>query len=519
MKIETALLSVYNKEGVVELAQRLTDMGIRILSTGGTSTVLKKAGIPVVAISEYTGFPEILDGRVKTLHPRVHGGILARHDDPGHQQTLQENDSSPIGLVVVNLYPFSQTIQVEGVTIEEAIEQIDIGGPTMIRAAAKNHKYATVLVDPADYTKIVEELESHSGETSQATRRSLAGKAFHHTASYDAAIVGYFEGLDSEQEGLPAALNLGLLQKSSLRYGENPHQRAALYQPWFLPSTGLINAQQHQGKELSFNNYLDLESAWNLTSEFEDPFCAIIKHTNPCGAALGAGLPEAYEKALACDPVSAFGSIVAFNREVDGETAELMRSLFIEAVIAPGYHGDAVEIFSKKKNLRVMEMEKQALQPDPAGKWFDFKKISGGFLVQDRDLYYMKSEDLKTVTQRAPTEKEKKDLLFAWEVCKHVKSNAIVYARDGQTLGVGAGQMSRVDSVRLAVEKAQLSLENCVLASDAFFPFRDAIDEAAKTGVKAIIQPGGSIRDEEAIKAANEHGMAMVFTGIRHFRH
>ena len=300
MKIETALLSVYNKEGVVELAQRLTDMGIRILSTGGTSTVLKKAGIPVVAISEYTGSPEILDGRVKTLHPRVHGGILARHDDPGHQQTLQENDISPIALVVVNLYPFSQTIQVEGVTIAQAIEQIDIGGPTMIRAAAKNHKYATVLVDPADYTKVVEELDSHSGETSQATRRSLAGKAFHHTASYDAAIAGYFEGLDSEQEGLPAALNLSLVRKSSLRYGENPHQRAALYQPWFSPSAGLISARQHQGKELSFNNYLDLESAWNLTSEFEEPFCAIIKHTNPCGAALGSGLSDAYEKALAC---------------------------------------------------------------------------------------------------------------------------------------------------------------------------------------------------------------------------
>lgn len=518
MKIETALLSVYNKDGVVELAKSLTEMGVRILSTGGTSSVLKKAGVPVVGVSEYTGSPEILDGRVKTLHPRVHGGILARHDDPGHQQTLQENDISAIGLVVVNLYPFSETIQKEGVTIEQAIEQIDIGGPTMIRAAAKNHKYTTVLVDPADYAKVVEEIGSQ-GETSEATRRSLAGKAFHHTASYDAAIAGYFEGLDSEDEGLPPALNLALLQKSSLRYGENPHQRAALYQPWFMPAAGLVSARQHQGKELSFNNYLDLESAWNLAGEFEDPFCAIIKHTNPCGAALGAGLPEAYEKALACDPLSAFGSVVAFNREVDADTAELMRSLFVEAVVAPGYHKDALEIFSKKKNLRVMEMGEQAIKPDPAGKWFDFKKISGGFLVQDRDLYYMKSKDLKTVTERVPTKEETKDLLFSWEVCKHVKSNAIVYARDGQTIGVGAGQMSRVDSVRLAAQKAQLSLENCVLASDAFFPFRDAIDEAAGNGVRAIIQPGGSIRDEEAIEAANEHDIAMVFTGIRHFRH
>ena len=519
MKIETALMSVYNKEGIVELAQRLTEMGIRILSTGGTSEVLQKAGIPVIAISEYTGSPEILDGRVKTLHPRIHGGILARHDDSAHQKVLQENEISAIGLVVVNLYPFSETIQDEGVTMEEAIEQIDIGGPTMIRAAAKNHKYTTVVVDSADYRDVVAEIGEHSGETREATRRWLARKAFHHTAAYDSAIAGYFEGLESQREGLPPAINLALLQKSSLRYGENPHQAAALYQPWFSPSAGLVSAKQHQGKELSFNNYLDLDSAWNLCSEFEEAACAIIKHTNPCGAALGSDLPAAYEKALACDPISAFGSIVAFNREVHGDTAEMMRSLFIEAVIAPGYHEEALEIFAKKKNLRVMEMGEQVLQLDPAGKWFDFKKIWGGFLVQNKDLYYMKRGELKTVTERSPAEDETRDLLFAWVVCKHVKSNAIVYARGGQTVGVGAGQMSRVDSVRLAAEKAQLSLENCVLASDGFFPFRDAIDEAARAGVRAVIQPGGSIRDEEAIGAANEHGMAMVFTGIRHFKH
>ena len=519
MKIETALLSVYDKEGVVELAERLTEMKIQILSTGGTAGVLKKVGIPVIAVSDYTGSPEILDGRVKTLHPRIHGGILARHGDSAHQAVLQENEMSAIGLVVVNLYPFSKTIEREGMTMEEAIEQIDIGGPTMIRGAAKNHKYTTVLVDPSDYLEVLAEMGEQAGETKEATRRRLASKAFHHTVGYDAAIAGYFEDQKSPTEALPTTINLALMQKSSLRYGENPHQAAGLYQPWFSPSAGLVSAKQHQGKELSFNNYLDLESAWNFCSEFEEPCCVIIKHTNPCGAAQSSELPEAYEKALACDPLSAFGSVVAFNREVNGDTAELMRSLFIEAVIAPGFHGDALELFSKKKNLRVMEMGENALQRDPAGKWFDFKKISGGFLVQNKDLYYMKRGELKTVTERAPTDDETDDLLFAWVVSKHVKSNAIVYARGGQTVGIGGGQMSRVDSVRLGAEKAQLSLENSVLASDGFFPFRDAIDEAAGAGVKAVIQPGGSIRDEEAIAAANEHGMAMVFTGIRHFKH
>ncbi|MEE8350428.1 MAG: bifunctional phosphoribosylaminoimidazolecarboxamide formyltransferase/IMP cyclohydrolase [Acidobacteriota bacterium] len=518
MKIETALVSVYNKEGVVELGRRLVEMGVRIFSTGGTARALKEAGVSVVAISDYTGFPEILDGRVKTLHPRVHGGILARHDDPAHQKALEDHEISPIGLVVVNLYPFSETVQRPGVTISEAVEQIDVGGPTMIRAAAKNHQHTTVVVDPQDYQDVLAQMEENDETTRDETRRSLAGKAFQHTAAYDAAIAGFFDSLESGDEGLPSAINLALKQHSALRYGENPHQNAALYQPLLAPPTGVVKGKQHQGKELSFNNYLDLESAWNLCREFQNPACAIIKHTNPCGTALGADLAEAYRKALACDPVSAFGSIIALNRSVDEETAELMRPLFVECVIAPAYDAAALAIFSKKKNLRVMEMGLDDLERsgDPLG--LDFKKISGGFLVQDRDVH-QPLEDLKTVTDRAPSDEELKDLLFAWTVAKHVKSNAIVLVRNQQALGVGAGQMSRVDSVRLAAERAQLDLENCVMASDGFFPFRDGLDEAVKSGVRAIIQPGGSKRDEDVIAAANEHGLAMVLTGIRHFKH
>ena len=518
MKIETALVSVYNKEGVVELGQRLTEMGVRILSTGGTSQVLEEAGVPVVAISEHTGFPEILGGRVKTLHPRVHGGILARHDDPAHQKALEENEIAPIGLVVVNLYPFSETIQKPGVTTEEAIEQIDIGGPTMVRAAAKNHHYTTVVVDPSEYADVLTQMEENDGATSEEKRRSLACKAFHHTATYDTRIAGFFRGLESEEGGLPPVIELGLEQKNRLRYGENPHQQAALYQPLFAPEAGLVGGKQHQGKELSFNNYWDLESAWNLCQEFQDPACAIIKHTNPCGTALGSDLAEAYEKALACDPVSAFGSIVALNRRVDEKTAELVSQLFVECVIAPAYDTAALARFSKKKNLRVMEMGGEVPEEQGAQAGLDFKKISGGFLVQDRDMY-RPLENLKTATERAPTDEETRDLLFAWTVSKHVKSNAIVLVRDSQTLGVGAGQMSRVDSVRLAAQKAQLDLENCAMASDGFFPFRDAVDEAVQAGVRAVIQPGGSKRDEEVIAAANEHGVAMLLTGVRHFKH
>ncbi len=517
MKIETALVSVYDKEGVVELGRRLDGMGIRILSTGGTSRALEEAGVPVVPISEHTGFPEILDGRVKTLHPRVHGGILARHDDPAHQQALQENEIVPIGLVVVNMYPFTETLQKPGVTTDEAIEQIDIGGPTMVRAAAKNHQHTTVVVDPADYPEVMSQLEESDGSTTEEKRRSLARKAFYHTAAYDTAIAGFFRSLESEEEGLPPVIDLGLEQKSTLRYGENPHQQAALYRPLFAPEAGLVAGRQHQGKELSFNNYWDLEAAWNLCQEFQSAACAIIKHTNPCGTALGASLAEAYEKALACDPVSAFGSIVALNRLVDEKAAELISQLFVECIVAPAYEPAALAIFAKKKTLRVMEMG-EGIPQEQGAQGLDFKKISGGFLVQDKDAY-KPVENLKTATQRAPTDEETQDLAFAWTVAKHVKSNAIVFARNGQTLGVGAGQMSRVDSVRLAAEKAQLDLENCVMASDGFFPFRDALDEAVKSGVQAVIQPGGSKRDDEVTAAADEQGVAMVLTGVRHFKH
>jgi len=520
MKVEFALISVSNKEGLVDFARELHDLGIKILSTGGTGRAIEAAGLPCTRVSNHTGFPEILGGRVKTLHPKIHGGILARHDDRGHRKELEENDILPITLVVVNLYPFSETVAREGVTRQEAIENIDIGGPTMIRAAAKNHAYAAVVVDPGDYTRILAELKTNRGHISSEMRWDLARKAFHHTAAYDAAISAYFEKESRDEDGLPPVINLSLVRHASLRYGENPHQRAALYRPQFHPPIGLVAAKQLHGKQLSFNNYLDLQGAWSLIREFDETACAIIKHTNPCGAAVGGTLLQAYRDALSCDPVSAFGSIVAFNREVDAETAEEMRSLFVEAVIAPGYTPGALEIFSKKKNLRIMEM--------PAGKGkpvskphtgFDLKRIAGGILVQDQDVHYLSEKDLKVVTKRHPTKEEIRDLLFGWIICKHVKSNAIVYVREGRTLGIGAGQMSRVDSARIAAEKAQSPLEGAVMASDAFFPFRDGLDAAAERGIRAVIEPGGSVRDQEVIDAADEHDIAMVFTGIRHFRH
>ena len=518
MAIQTALLSVSQKDGIVELARTLVDMDIKILSTGGTARVLQEAGLTVTPISDYTGFPEILDGRVKSLHPRIHAGILARQDLPEDQKVLEENDIAPIGLVVVNLYPFVETIHQEGVTLEEAIEQIDIGGPTLVRAAAKNYRYVTVMVDPADYVHVVAEIKANQEETKAPTRQWLARKAFHHTAAYDAAVATYFESLEAQEEILPPALDFSLVRNTSLRYGENPHQRAAVYQPRFSPAAGLISAYQHQGKELSFNNYLDLDAAWNLCTEFVDPCCAVIKHSNPCGVAVDSATPEAYQRAYDCDPVSAFGSIVAFNQILDPAVAEKMSPHFVEAIIAPGYEPEALQVLSKKKKLRVMEMRESA-GDDPGKAYTDFRMISGGFLVQDKDLCVTLTKDLKTVTKREPSQDEIVDLLFAWKVCKHVKSNAIVYARSGQTLGIGAGQMSRVDSARLGVEKAHLDIKGCVMASDGFFPFRDSIDEAAQAGVRAIIQPGGSIRDKEVIEAADEHGVAMVFTGIRHFRH
>ena len=519
--METALISVSDKRGLAELAQALTARGVRILSTGGTAALLKREGIAVSSVSDHTGHPEILDGRVKTLHPRIHAGILARLDEPSHQQTLEEHGIPPISLVVANLYPFVETISRPGVALEEAVEQIDIGGPAMIRAAAKNHGHVTVVVDPDDYPSLIRSLQEGDGEIAPDLRRGLARKAFRHTARYDAAIADYLDA-QAEPEGetcdagsMPGSLTLHLKRRDSLRYGENPHQAAGLYVPQG-EARGLAAAGQIQGKQLSFNNYLDLQGAWELCCEFDEPACAIIKHNNPCGAAVGESLAAAYEKALACDPVSAFGSVIALSRSMDAEMARLMTKLFVEAVIAPGFDDEALELLAAKKNLRVMQASAPSPQPE-----LDFKRISGGFLVQDRDSRLL-GEDLRSVARRPPSDQERNDLIFAWKVCKHVKSNAIVYAREGRTLGIGAGQMSRVDSVRLAAEKAKaadLSLKGAALASDAFFPFRDGVDAAAAAGAAAVIQPGGSVRDSEVIAAADEHSMSMLLTGMRHFRH
>jgi len=516
MNIKVALLSVSDKTGLVELAGELSAMGIKILSTGGTGRTLKEAGIEYLPVSEHTGFPEILDGRVKTLHPRIHAGILARHGDQEHLDTLEEKDIPPIGLVVVNLYPFVQTVSRPGVTKSEAIEKIDIGGPTLIRAAAKNHETVTVVVDPGDYGRIVEEIRGSGGSTSGETRADLALKAFTHTASYDAAISGYLSSQGDEDE-LPEALDMSMVREASLRYGENPQQKAALYRPRFSPPGGIVAAEQMHGKHLSFNNYLDLDAV-RLVREFDETACSIIKHNNPCGSATGESVREAYVKALSCDPVSAFGSIIAFNRPVTLEAAEELSSLFVEAVVAPEYEEGSFETLSRKKNIRIMKMDPEA-RPSDITADLDIKTVSGGLLVQQLDSWLFADGQWKVVTKRQPTEEELRDLVFGWKICKHVKSNAIVFAKECTGIGIGAGQMSRVDSVRLAGTKSQHSLEGAVMASDAFFPFRDGLDEAAKLGITAVIQPGGSVRDEEVIEAADEQGLAMVFSGMRHFRH
>ncbi|GBC82605.1 Bifunctional purine biosynthesis protein PurH [bacterium HR10] len=526
LKITRALLSVSDKRGLLEFAQHLHLQGVELLSTGGTASLLREARLPVRDVSEVTGFPEILGGRVKTLHPKIHGGLLAVRQHPEHQREVEAYGLPLIDLVVVNLYPFVQTAARSEVTLTDAIENIDIGGPTLIRAAAKNFRDVAVIVDPSDYEPFLEELRAHGG-VSLATRLRLAQKAFAHVAEYDAAIADFFANrlrltdeevrVESEPE-LPTCLTLRLQQQEPLRYGENPHQKAALYRiPQDEP--GVAAARQLQGKELSFNNYLDLDAAWALVTEFSEPACVIIKHTNPCGAATGETPAAAYRKALATDPVSAFGGIVGFNRPVDEETAHALAELFLEAIIAPGYEPEALTVLSRKKNLRVMLMERASA--DGNGRWsgYDLKRIRGGILLQTRDRIGWESTTLRVVTRREPTNEELKALRFAWVVCKHVKSNAIVLARPGQLVGVGAGQMSRVDAVKLAAMKAILPIEGAVLASDAFFPFRDGVDEAARHGVRAIIQPGGSIRDAEVIAAADEHGLAMVFTGVRHFKH
>ncbi len=524
-----ALISVYDKTGVADLARQLVTLGHTVLSTGGTAETLRKAGLPVVEISHYTGHPEILEGRVKTLHPRVHGGILADPEKESHRADLVRTGIEPIGLVVVNLYPFREVASRPDARLEELIEMIDIGGPTLIRAAAKNYKHVGVVVDPADYDRVERELAGQ-GALGEPTRRMLAAKAFAHTAAYDAAIRDELSKHFATAPGAAAAgpepagprgpfprrlvLELDLLRE--LRYGENPHQRGALYGERSAGSGTIAAARQIRGKDLSFNNILDLDAAWRLVLEFGAPAAAIIKHNNPCGVGLGAGLREAFVKARRTDPASAFGGIVALNRECDLEVATEISDLFLECVIAPGYSAAAREILAKKEALRVMETGATGASPFQG---LDLRRVTGGLLAQDWDVAATDIASARVATKRAPTPEELQALDFAWRVAKHVKSNAIVLARADRTVGIGAGQMSRVDSVRLARMKAPEPTQGTVLASDAFFPFRDGLDEAAQAGITAVVQPGGSVRDAEVITAADEHGLAMVLTGVRHFRH
>jgi phosphoribosylaminoimidazolecarboxamide formyltransferase / IMP cyclohydrolase len=523
LAIERALISVYDKTGVAEFARELSSLGIEIVSTGGTAKLLRDAGIPVRDVAELTGWPEMLGGRVKTLHPKVHGGILFQRGKAEDRKQTAEHSIVPIDLVVVNLYPFSATAAKPGVTPEELIENIDIGGPAMVRSAAKNFQSVGVITDPQDYPAIAEELRG-ARELSLATRLALARKAYARTARYDGEIATELERLAANGgvalgplAQLPERIHVALERRQSMRYGENPHQAAALYVPAGRAAAGLAGAKQLQGKELSYNNLVDLDAAWALVSEFNRPAVAIIKHNNPCGAAEQDSLRDAYLKAFACDPVSAFGGVLAFNRAIDAATAEEVAKLFVECVVAPGFEPAALEKFAAKKNLRLLEMPRQA-----AARGLQLKPILGGMLVQEEDAHELTQAELKVATSRAPTDPEIRALLFAWKVAKHVKSNAILFAREGQTVGVGAGQMSRVDSVKIAVIKAataKLSLEGSVVASDAFFPFADGVEEAGKAGATAVIQPGGSLRDQDVIDAANKLGMAMVFTGVRHFRH
>src|ERR1700738_3272923 len=523
MAVQRALISVFDKTGIVDFARKLAALRIEILSTGGTAKLLREAGIAVCDVSEFTGWPEMLGGRVKTLHPKVHGGLLFRRNLPEDQKQAAEHGIAPIDLVVVNLYPFEATAAKKDLTAEELIENIDIGGPPTLPPAPQNCESVTVITDPADYDSVVKELET-SRETSLATRLELARKVFATTSGYDGMIATELERLSatanhvalSEKPILPERLHLALRRQQELRYGENPHQAAALYVPGGRPPEGLAAAKQLQGKELSYNNFVDLEAARTLAAEFRNPAAVIIKHNNPCGTAEQETLRDAYLKALACDPISAFGGALAFNRTVDAATAEEVAKLFAECIAAPTFDEKAKSIFSAKKNLRLLELP-------PAGLEFErelqLKRILGGMLVQQPDLGEISDSDLRTVTKRVPSQEEMHTMRFAWKVCKHVKSNAIVFARGGATLGVGAGQMSRVDSAKLAVMKAQTSLKGSVVASDAFFPFPDGVEEAAKAGATAVIQPGGSVRDTDVIAAADRLGLAMVFTGMRHFLH
>ena len=520
VRITRALISVSDKTGLVALGRDLAARGVQILSTGGSAQRLAEAGVPVTEVSDHTGFPEIMDGRVKTLHPRVHGGILARRDI--HAAAMAEHDIPPIDLVVVNLYPFEQTVA-KGGSFEDCVENIDIGGPAMIRAAAKNHDFVTVVTDPDDYEAVLDELARNDGATTLALRRTLAQRAYARTAAYDAAISAWFAG--QQGEVFPPRTTLSGRLSQTLRYGENPHQQAAFYVTGER-RPGVATAIQLQGKELSYNNLNDTDAAFELVAEFERPAVAIIKHANPCGVAEGDGLLDAYLRALRCDPVSAFGGIIAVNRPLDAATAEEIAKLFAEVVIAPDADEGARALLATKKNLRVLLTREM---PDPAEPGMMVKQLSGGFLLQNRDSGRIKAEELKVVTKRAPSAQELADLIFAFRIAKHVKSNAIVYAKDGATAGIGAGQMSRVDSARIAAIKsaeasraaglAEPLTKGSVVASDAFFPFADGLLAAAEAGVTAVIQPGGSIRDNEVIAAADEKGLAMVFTGMRHFRH
>jgi phosphoribosylaminoimidazolecarboxamide formyltransferase/IMP cyclohydrolase len=515
-RVSRALLSVSDKSGLADFARLLVDMDVQLVSTGGTASALREAGLPVTDVSEITGFPQIMDGRVKTLHPAVHGGLLGRRgtDDA----VMAEHGIAPIDLLVVNLYPFEQTVARPGSTREDAIENIDIGGPAMIRAAAKNHAFVACVVDPADYGEIGSELRSTGGQLGEATRRRLAAKAFAHTSTYDAAIHAYLEpGQDSGP--LPALLPLGLRKQADLRYGENPHQRAALYRAPGATADSLLNAIQHQGKALSYNNLADADAALECVKAMTGPACVIVKHANPCGVGLGDDLAQAYDRAWATDPTSAFGGIIAFNGPVDGRlAATILDRQFVEVLVAPEFGADALAACTAKQNLRVLATG--PLYPTPPG--LRIQPIEGGMLVQDKDVAPLDRRAIRVVTKRHPEAAELEDALLAWQVVRFVKSNAIVYCRNGATLGIGAGQMSRVVSAQIAAMKAaeaKLSLAGGAMASDAFFPFRDGIDTAAAHGIKTVIQPGGSVRDGEVIAAADEHGMTMIFTGMRHFRH
>ncbi len=517
--IKQALISVSDKSGVLEFAQGLTMLGVKILSTGGTAKLFSDNGIPVTEVADYTGFPEMLDGRVKTLQPKVHAGILARRDLPEHVATLEKHNIPMIDLVVVNLYPFAATVAKSGCTLEDAIENIDIGGPTMVRAAAKNHPHVAIVTDPMDYSSVLAEMQTNGGAVSDATRFDLAKKAFSHTAAYDSAISNYLTAVngDGTKEAFPAQINFNFAKVQDMRYGENPHQSAAFYRELVTVAGSIANYTQVQGKELSYNNIGDADATWELVKTFEQCACAIVKHANPCGVAVADTPLSAYRLAFATDPTSAFGGIIAFNRAVDAAAAEAVSQQFVEVVIAPEYSEAALQVFAAKPNVRVL-----TVPLSNAHNVYDMKRVGGGLLVQTPDILNVQAGQLKVVTKVQPDAAQLQDLLFAWRVAKYVKSNAIVFCKNGQTLGVGAGQMSRVDSTRIAAIKAKnagLDLAGSVVASDAFFPFRDGVDVLSEAGAKAVIQPGGSMRDAEVIAAADEHGIAMVYTGYRHFRH